>query len=56
MAGIVRFASLEEAMRAGYEQFDPPHFPQQPYWLVRASTAKGWALAIAAEEPKKYGN
>ena len=42
--GIVRFETLAEAVRAGFEAFDRT----ENGYLVRTRTAAGWALAIVA--------
>jgi hypothetical protein len=46
--GVKSFSSLEAAMQAGFEPYDHPRIGQN-YWLVRAPTCKGWALAVAVE-------
>ncbi len=45
---MIRFSSLEEAMKKGFEPFNF----MGTHWLVRACTDQGWVLAIAREEGK----
>jgi Ca2+-binding EF-hand superfamily protein len=42
MAGIVRFTSLSEAIRAGFQVYDRT----SDGYLVRMRAPAGWALAV----------
>lgn len=46
MSGILCFATMEAAVRAGFRLHD--RIPGGGY-IVRAQTPAGWALAIVAE-------
>lgn len=47
MPGIVRFKSVAEALRAGYQVYDKT----KDGYLVRTRTAAGWAMAIVECKP-----
>ena len=42
MTGIIRFRSLAEALRQGYQVYDQT----RTGYLLRIKTARGWALAL----------
>lgn len=42
MAGIVRFTSVADAVRAGFQVYDRT----SDGYLVRTRTSAGWALAV----------
>jgi hypothetical protein len=44
MAGIIRFRSLAEAVRQGYEVCGET----DTGYLLRIMTARGWAIAVCA--------
>lgn len=44
MAGIMVFASLGEALRAGYQVYDRT----SDGYLVRTRTTAGWAMALVS--------
>jgi hypothetical protein len=44
MAGIIRFRSLAEAVRQGYEVCGET----DTGYLLRIMTARGWAMAVCA--------
>lgn len=49
MAGIMVFATVSEARRAGFEVYDRT----SDGYLVRTQTARGWALAIVRSNGAK---
>lgn len=42
MAGITVFRSVSEALRAGFQIYDPTSYG----YLARIRAARGWALAV----------
>lgn len=42
MTGIIRFRSLAEAIRQGYQVYDET----RAGYLLRIMTARGWAMAL----------